>query len=84
MDPSRLLNEPVLIGGAIRAIILAATSFGLNWTGEQVASLMLAVEAILALVTRSQVTPNKLAEHRVAMGGNPTTPLAAESMPKND
>lgn len=71
----RLLNEPQVIGGAIRAIILAATAFGLNWSAEQVAALMLAVEAVLMTITRALVTPNQLAEYRVAMGGSPTKPL---------
>lgn len=71
----RLLNEPVMVGAVIRAIILAASSFGADITPEQMAALMLAVEGILALVTRALVTPNQLAEHRVEMGGSPTTPL---------
>ena len=71
---SRLLNEPVMIAAAIRAVILAAVSFGLNVTAEQTATLMVAVESVLALVTRSLVTPNQLAEARVAAGGSPTTP----------
>lgn len=70
---SRLLNEPVLIAAAIRAVILAGTAFGLNWTGKQVAQVMLAVEAVTAL-TRQLVTPNKLAEERVAEGRSPTQP----------
>lgn len=48
--------EPVLIGAAVRAIILASTSFGLHWTADQIASTMLAVEAVLAVFTRSSVT----------------------------
>lgn len=72
----QLRNEPVMLGGAIRAVILAATAFGLNWSAEQVAAIMLAVEAVLSLFTRSQVTPNGLAEYRVSQGGSPTQPLA--------
>jgi hypothetical protein len=71
---SRLWNEPVMIAAAIRAVILAAVSFGLDVTAEQIATLMVAVEAVLAMVTRALVTPNQLAERRVAMGGPPTTP----------
>ena len=69
---TRLLNEPVLIGAAIRAVILAAVTFGLTVTAEQIAALMVAVEAVMALITRAIVTPNKLAEARVAAGGSPT------------
>jgi hydrogenase-4 membrane subunit HyfE len=69
-----LLNEPVVIGTAIRAVLLAAMAFGLNWSAEQLAAIMLAVEAVLALITRALVTPNQLAEQRVAAGGSPTVP----------
>lgn len=72
---NRLLNEPSLIAGALRAIILAGTAFGLKWTAEQIAATMLAVEAVLTLVTRALVTPNQLAEARVDAGGRPTVPL---------
>ena len=41
---NRLLNEPVMIGATIRAVILAAVAFGLTVTPEQLASLMVAVE----------------------------------------
>jgi hypothetical protein len=71
---SRLWNEPVLIGAAVRAVILAAVSLGLDLTAEQVAAVMAAVEGVLALVTRALVTPNQLAEQRVAAGGSPTVP----------
>lgn len=73
----RIFNEPVLIGGAIRAVLLAAMAFGLQVTPEQLAAVMLAVEAVIALVTRAFVTPNHLAEARVAAGNSPTTPLTA-------
>ena len=68
----RLLNESVLIGAAIRAVILSAVTFGLAITAEQIAALMVAVEAVMALITRALVTPNTLAEERVAAGGSPT------------
>ena len=55
----RIRNNPVLVAAAVRAIILAATSFGLKWTIEQVAQLMLAVEAVLAVATRAVVSPTK-------------------------
>lgn len=72
---NRLLNEPVMIGAAIRAVILAASAFGLDMKPEQLAALMTAVEAVLALVTRAMVTPNQLAEARVDAGGRPSVPL---------
>ena len=54
----RFDNEPVMVLFAVRAILLAAISFGLNWTGEQVATFMIAVEAVAAVFTRGKVTPN--------------------------
>lgn len=71
---NRLLNEPVLIGGAIRAVLVAAMAYGFTVTPEQMAATMLAVEAVLALVTRAIVTPNQLAEARHAEGLSPTQP----------
>lgn len=53
-----LNREPAVIAAAVRAIILAATAFGLGWTAEQVAAVMLAVEAVLAVAVRQSVTPN--------------------------
>lgn len=50
-------TEPVALAAAVRAIILAFVAFGLEWTPEQVAALMLAVEAVLAVFVRSKVTP---------------------------
>jgi len=45
-------REPVAIAAAIRAVILLAIAFGLRWTPEQIAAIMLAVEAILTVVVR--------------------------------
>ena len=75
MDPKRLLNEPVLIGAAIRLSLIAAIAFGLPMTEQQMLALMAALEAVLALVTRALVTPNQLAEARVDAGNRPTEPL---------
>lgn len=52
-------HEPVAIAAAVRAIILCAVAFGLKWSAEQVAAIMLALEAVLAVVVRSKVTPNQ-------------------------
>jgi hypothetical protein len=72
VDMTRLLNEPVLFGAAVRAVLLAAMAFGTPMTPEQLAAAMGAVEAVLALITRTLVTPNQLAEARVAAGVSPT------------
>ena len=49
-------REPVVIAAAIRSVILAAVTFGVDLSPEQIASVMLAVEAVLALITRQSVT----------------------------
>lgn len=70
----RLFNEPVLVGTAIRSIFLLVMTFGVNITPTQFAAVMATVEIILTLITRTLVTPNQLAEERVAAGGSPTKP----------
>ena len=72
---SRIWNEPVLISVAIRAIIFTIMAFGVQVTTEQLAAIMAALEAVLAVITRSLVTPNQLAEARVDAGGRPTIPM---------
>lgn len=54
---NRLKREPVLVTGLVRAVIVCGTAFGLHLSAEQVAGVMLLTEAVLSLVTRSQVTP---------------------------
>lgn len=51
-------REPVAIVNAIRLCMLAAVSFGLALTDTQLISIMAALEAVLTLLTRSQVSPN--------------------------
>lgn len=48
-------TEPVALAAAIRAVILCAVAFGLQWTVPQIAALMLAVELVLGLFVRSKV-----------------------------
>jgi len=50
-------REPVAIVNAARLLILAGVSFGLPLTDTQLISVMAALEAVLTLLTRSQVTP---------------------------
>lgn len=50
-------REPALILATVGAIIALAVGFGLDWTGEQVALTMAAVQAFLGLVVRQKVTP---------------------------
>lgn len=74
----RMMNEPVALSAALRAVMLAGMAFGLHLTVAQLAAVMLAVEMVLALLTRANVTPNQLAEQRVALGGSPTVPHHTE------
>lgn len=50
-------REPAMILGLIQAVIALAIGFGLNWSAEQVSLVLAATAAILAVVTRTQVTP---------------------------
>lgn len=50
-------REPALWAAAVRAVLWAAILFGLSLSEVQLGGVMLAVEALLALWTRSQVTP---------------------------
>lgn len=50
-------SEPVLIIGAVNAIIAVAVGFGLKVSPEQVGLINAAVTAVLAILTRSQVSP---------------------------
>jgi hypothetical protein len=51
-----LNSEPVVIVNAVRLVAMAAMTFGLKLTMPQLMSSMVALEAILTLFTRSQVT----------------------------
>jgi hypothetical protein len=50
-------TEPTAIVAAIRLCLLAAITFGLALSDVQLVASMLAVEAVLGLFLRSQVTP---------------------------
>ena len=50
-------REPALIIGVVQAIVALAVGFGLDVTEEQVGLILAATAAVLAFVTRSQVTP---------------------------
>ena len=53
----RIRNEPVLVTGAVQALLGLLLAFGLDLTNEQTASIMVATAALLAFVARSKVTP---------------------------
>lgn len=50
-------REPTLWLGAIRAIVVLVTAFGLKLTVEQIAAVYLCAEAVLSLINRQRVTP---------------------------
>ncbi len=48
-------TEPVRIAALVRAVILCATAFGLGWTAEQIAAVMVVVEIAGSIVVRRRV-----------------------------
>ena len=59
-------REPVLWAEFVRAVLLVLMGFGaIDVSQEQFGLLMLAVGTVLALITRSQVTPNINVRSRV-------------------
>ena len=50
-------KEPAVIVGLVGSAISVGTAFGLKLTTEQVGAITALTSALLALVTRSQVTP---------------------------
>lgn len=58
MTPSTIFGrEPALILGVVQAAVALAISFGLELSGEQIGGILAVTAAVLALITRSQVTP---------------------------
>lgn len=53
----KLSTEPVAIVAALEALLALAIGFGLDVTAEQMALIVAATTAVLALFVRSQVTP---------------------------
>ena len=51
-------REPVLIMAALQAVLAVAVAFGLNWTTEQVGTVLAASAAVIGLITRTQVSPS--------------------------
>lgn len=50
-------REPVLWTSFIRAVLLVSVLFGVKLSADQIAGVLLVVEAGLALYTRTQVEP---------------------------
>ena len=65
----RIKNEPALLIGLVSAAISLILAFGIDLTEKQVGGIMAVVVALLALVTRSQVTPTRAVAAEVVKGG---------------
>lgn len=48
-------REPVAIAAAVRAVLVAVAGFGFDLEPEQIAGIVLAVEAVLAVAVRGSV-----------------------------
>lgn len=53
----KLNTEPVVIVGALEAVLALAIGFGLDITAEQMSLVLAAVTAVMAVFVRSRVTP---------------------------
>lgn len=47
--------EPAVLISAVRAVLVAAVGFGLHLRPEQITSIVIALEAVFALLTRQSV-----------------------------
>ena len=54
----RLKREPALILALVGALISLGLAFGLDLSKEQQTAITAAIVAVVAIITRSQVTPN--------------------------
>ena len=75
--PSIWGREPALILGALQAVVALAISFGLDLSPEQVGAILAASAAVLAVVTRSQVSPSAV----VAAESDASSPTGAVAGP---
>ena len=55
----RIKSEPAVVAGLVQAVLALLVAFGLDLTGEQIASVLAVTAAGLALFVRSQVTPTR-------------------------
>ena len=53
----RIRREPALIAGLVQAVLGLLVAFGLDVSAEQTASILAVTAALLAILTRAQVTP---------------------------
>lgn len=50
-------REPVLVYAVVQALLGLVAAFGLHLSAEQIASILAVTGAVLALITRRNVTP---------------------------
>lgn len=55
--PAILGREPVLFYGVAQSVLALVLAFGVDLSTEQTGAILAVTSALLALVTRSQVTP---------------------------
>ena len=53
----KVQSEPVLVTGAVQAILGLLLAFGVKLSQEQVGAILAATAALLALLLRGKVTP---------------------------
>jgi hypothetical protein len=66
-------REPVLVIALVEAILGLALAFGIDVSEEQMGAILVAVNAGLALLARSQVSPSAYQPRRVAGDGKGLT-----------
>ena len=73
---TRLIRrEPVAFQGCVQATLAALAGFGVvHWSSEQVGLVLAVVAAVLALLTRGQVSPKNAVS--ITPAGAITTPAA--------
>ena len=63
MKPTNLWHaEPTMVLAVVQAVLAMVVAFGLELSNEQTGSILAVSGAILALITRSQVSPTKTPE----------------------
>lgn len=53
----RIRREPALVSGLVTAVLALVVAFGVDLSQEQTGAILAVVAAVMALVTRAQVTP---------------------------
>jgi len=73
--------EPAMTLGTIQAGIALLLTFGVNLTNDQQGSIIAFLSLLIALITRSQVTPNHVVAEKVSVALNTPVPPKSEDSP---